>query len=291
MRKANYLFIFILLLSVSCKKTDLTPTWLIINEIKLTTNEPIEGVNSHDIIDAWVYLNNQPKGVWELPAEIPILEEGEFNILVYPGVVQNGTYGERITYPFYNQLSDVKVFKRGDTIVLDLTTSYESSVNFSGKENFEDTGSILNPDTEDDTTKMYNISKTNYPDIVKYGNNCGRIKLHTGDTVCRVLTDVSMNLPSGRIFMEFDYMNNNSFTVGIIAKTAFSTTILSPEYFVRAQDNNEMTWKKTYVDFSEYIGIQKANGSILFDFYFLAILDDENTEADIYIDNIKFVHY
>ena len=77
------LFIFSTVFILSgCKQDDITPSWLQIDYIGLTTNVVTEGENSHGITDAWVYMDGVALGVFELPARIPVLAEGthEFQI-------------------------------------------------------------------------------------------------------------------------------------------------------------------------------------------------------------------
>jgi hypothetical protein len=70
MKKITYLLI-VLVLS-SCQKEDTVdiPTYLKIDNIVLD-----EGNTTSIITDAWVYVNDQLQGVYELPAKFPVLEE------------------------------------------------------------------------------------------------------------------------------------------------------------------------------------------------------------------------
>ena len=69
--KKSILF-FILLFCFSCQKNDSNdiPTYIKINSIDFDGNETAK------ITDAWVYINDNLQGVYELPAEFPFLESG-----------------------------------------------------------------------------------------------------------------------------------------------------------------------------------------------------------------------
>ena len=97
MKKITY-FLIVLVLS-SCQKEDTAgiPTYIKIDNIALD-----QGNTTSNITDAWIYINGQLQGVYELPAKFPVLEQGNTDIKVYAGIKNNGISTERATYPFYN---------------------------------------------------------------------------------------------------------------------------------------------------------------------------------------------
>jgi hypothetical protein len=56
------------------------PTWTWA-DVSLNTSAS-EGSASHKITDAWVYVDDQLVGVWEVPSKIPALEAGEHTVKV-----------------------------------------------------------------------------------------------------------------------------------------------------------------------------------------------------------------
>ena len=81
MKKITYLLI-VLILS-SCQKEDTVdiPTYLKIDNIVLD-----EGNTTSIITDAWVYVNDQLQGVYELPAKFPVLEEDIQTVRIKAGI-------------------------------------------------------------------------------------------------------------------------------------------------------------------------------------------------------------
>lgn len=53
------------------------PSYVQIDTIKVQTRNADEGSKSHNIKDAWLFVNNQLVGPFELPMKAPVLEEGE----------------------------------------------------------------------------------------------------------------------------------------------------------------------------------------------------------------------
>ena len=282
--KYIYLFVFCTLLS-SCQD-DLTPSWLEVNSIDFITNVTVEGVNTHDIVDGWVYLDNKSLGVWEIPFRMPILEEGDHELKIYAGIKTNGISDTRTDYKFYKSYTQTISLTKEKTTEIKPVFKYKDGVIFEGKEDFEDTGTILNPDIDLDTTKIKIISKTDFPDIVKYGNNCGRIKLSSADTIVKVITNLNILIPSDRVYLEVDYFSTNSFTVAILDETSVVSNDIGA--FGGANSNPEK-WKKIYFDITEYV--HRNPNSTHFDYYILAILDKDKSESFIYFDNLKIVHF
>ena len=58
-------------------------------------------IEDANITDAWVTMDGINLGVFELPAQIPILDEGEHNFRISPGIKENGMSATRMIYPFY----------------------------------------------------------------------------------------------------------------------------------------------------------------------------------------------
>ena len=74
--KKIYFISFIFFAFVSCKKENLTPSYIKINDIELNSS------STEKITDAWVYIENQLQGVYELPAKFPVLETGNKEIRI-----------------------------------------------------------------------------------------------------------------------------------------------------------------------------------------------------------------
>ncbi len=288
MKQLFYILLVISLTLTSCNE-DITTSWLKIDSINLTTNVTIEGENSNDIVDAWLYMDNQPLGVFELPCEIPVLAEGKHSFIVYAGVKGNGSNGFRIKYPFYKTTEFDLTLIKGETVSYTPTVHYKSNVVFTGREDFEDTGIILNPNIDFDTSKIKIISVIDQPEIVKYGDNCGKIILTSLDTFVQVFTNLNIDLEKGDTFMELDYMNTNSFAVGLNSVSATNGANSEAYFAAVAQDESTLKWKKLYINITPYI--TNINQAVSFDFYIAGALDADKTSGYIYLDNIKIVQF
>ncbi|MFK8044343.1 MAG: hypothetical protein AB8B72_02520 [Crocinitomicaceae bacterium] len=287
--KTLYLSLISFLFLASCQE-DLTPAWLEIKTVNFTTNEPVEGPNSHDIVDAWVYIDNKEMGVWEIPFRMPVLQEGEHTLTVIPGIKISGQSSIRVTNNFYEAYTTTINLSKKETTTIVPTFGYKPTVNVIAKEDFEDTGVILNPDNTTDTTKFKIISKLDFPDIVKYGNNCGRLQVNESDTVARVITDLDLPIIQGKMYLEIDYLATNSFFIGILEETSSVNQIDQGPYAgAYRTDADEFEWKKIYFPLSDRTNLNAFANS--FEFYIYVPLDTGNQAGEVYIDNVKIVYF
>lgn len=285
-----FLSVLILLTCSACKKDDITPSWLKIDEISLYTDVSTEGENTHNITDAWIYMDGQSLGVFELPCKIPIIAEGTHDFIIYAGIQQNGISAERMKYPLYLPWESEIVLVKNDTVEVAPEVSYKSGLTFSLKEDFEDAGIDFNADVLSDTPIVF-MNSVDFPDIVQWGDRCGGVFLTPTDTMFKATTALNLNLPGGGspVFLEMDYMNTNSIAVGIIAENSGGTSDHGLYLLVNKQNAGEEVWKKVYIDLTEDVSFEINATS--FEIYFVALLDDSNTSGGfVYLDNIKIVH-
>lgn len=283
--------IFIASLFFGCKQKDITPSWLKINEFSLATNEALQGSNSHNIANVWLYMDNEPLGVFELPCKIPVLDEGEHTFRLFPGIINNGISNTRVRYPFYNEYEVNGTLVKNDTLELNPATTYKSATNFAFIEDFEDAGISFVKGPSSDTDFVF-ISTESHPDIVKYGDKCGGVFLNQTDSIFTVITESFMNLPKGGedVYLEIDYRNDNILGMGVLARYADgSSSQHTPLIYMNAQDPGEEVWKKIYIDLKEDVSFEIVAES--FEIYFLSVIDTDDNTGEIYIDNVKVVHF
>jgi len=125
MKKLSYLLIVLVLTSCQKEDTDDIPTYLKINNVALN-----EGSTTSNITDAWVYVNDQLQGVYELPAKFPVLEEEIQNVRIKAGIKVNGIASGRIAYPFYSSYYEDITFTPNETKTINPTVSYLDSIDF-----------------------------------------------------------------------------------------------------------------------------------------------------------------
>ena len=82
--------------------------------------------NSHQTNVAWVYYNDNPVGIFDLPATFPVITNGTGVLKVFPGVAADGENNDIINYLFYQSDTFTFVPQPGKTIVHEPITTYNT---------------------------------------------------------------------------------------------------------------------------------------------------------------------
>jgi hypothetical protein len=91
----------------SCRKfegSQTVPAYIHIDSITVNCDYFVYGANTSKITDAWVYVDDDAVGCFELPATFPVLKKGPHKVAIYGGIMSNGISAARAPYPFYKPL-------------------------------------------------------------------------------------------------------------------------------------------------------------------------------------------
>jgi len=277
------IFIFIITLCFSCKKSvsDLTPSYISIDSIGFVTNS-LQGSASHNITDAWIYLNDNVQGIYELPCKFPVLAEGMQKITIRPGIKINGIASTRMYYPFYKPIDYNINLVKDSTIHLSPVTSYNPAVVLAWMEDFEDGGISL----ERTSKSQVNIGTTSDLQEVFQGNYSAKIILDSNRTIFECYTIDSYVLNGNAInFLEFNYKNNCEVSIGVFVYSTNATIQRSVLVL-----NKSSIWKKIYVNLSNAVSenMTATNFKV-----FIGIQKDASSSENpvLYLDNLKLIHY
>lgn len=283
-----YFFLPLLFLLTACGKNNPDPSWLQINAWTLNANPNYggaEGSLNHNISEAWVYVNDEVMGVFQLPCKIPILKAGTFNIKIMPAIRNNGIASTKKIYPFLDIYEITGTLVQNQTLVLSPFTKYKDNISFT-IEDFEDINSSLIPDPNTSAT-TYQLSNTNLEWF--NGNYYAKINLNAVDSTWVAYTNWTSFIAKGKdAYLEVDYHTTNKIVTELI-EISPSGTVPRINYGMNAQDPSAVTWKKIYIDLKELIAAS-ASGAY-FEQGFIATLDSGKTNTEILIDNIKLVHF
>lgn len=295
MRTTIYLFSILFLLG-SCIKNNPDPSWIEVGTWKLVENPNSQnspGILTDNISDAWVYVNDELVGVFEVPFKIPILKDGDAEVKVYPAIRNNGISATKKIYPFLDAyVTNVNLVKN-ETVVITPITQYKNATQF-WIEDFEDaTYDIL-----EGTASLATIVRVNDPAVLNPEINdgfFGRISLdetinsYSGSTTANFNGSLVMNLPRGQeVYLEIDYHTTNAITTGVIA-VGSGGVVDNPYIQLNPQSESEVHWKKIYIDLREIVS--SSSTADYFEFSFRAILDEGDSSGEINIDNIKAVYF
>ncbi len=290
-RSLHIFFIFIFFSSLfffSCCKNDdkyLVPCYIRIDTIRLTVNPALasqEGSLSGNIVDAWVYVDNDLIGAFELPARFPVLKEGPHTLTVRAGIKVDGIAGSRADYPFYTSYARDVTLVRDSVITVSPVVQYKDNTIFDWMEDFENGHSSLVKSSRSDTSVLV----TSDPALVFEGNYSGIVHLDDMHTFFEALTQEAYDLPQdgSKVYLEMNFKTGIPFTAGVFAN----------EYDQSVQQavcilNPAQQWKKIYIDLTNAVDLY-YNSALDYNVFIGALYDGTVNDPVILIDNLKLLH-
>jgi hypothetical protein len=284
--------VFSLVLSfalLGCIKNNPDPSWLKINKWTLLSNSELSGEDgelTENISEAWIYIDDKPLGVFQVPCKIPILKSGSSNIKIFPAIKNNGISATKKIYPFLEVFEIQQELSQKDTLILNPKTKYKTNAKFKIYD-FEQTNLFLENDPN------YSLAKIQFDnfDLQPFnGNFYGRVTLNQKDSVWKAYTKEQMQFTKGKdVYLEMDYYNSNSILTGLIFVNKDGTTSNNPNIQLNAQNEPNLIWKKIYIDLKELIASSPNESNYLQSFQ--AFLNQGKSSSEIRIDNIKLVYF
>ena len=291
------LFAVLFVLVPSCTdKEEPIPAYLHIPLIELEVPaDGTQGSNAHDILDAWVYVNGQLIGVFEMPATIPILSSGSSRINVFAGVKDNGLTNKRIRYPFYRSFDTDMDLTPGTVDTLVPKIVYNQNAKFSWLEDFED-GSISLEKSGNFTTVDSLYITENPADVYAYNGTTnlrsGAADIPGGAHIFENRTVQSYALPrSGQdVYLELNFKCNTEIVIGLYPVTSNVVQEFPLVNLYSTLDEfGEMQWKKVYISLVADVNNPAYTGAEFKPF--ISAQTNKAQESKLFFDNIKLVHF
>ncbi len=286
MKRISILFILSLFV-LSCKKDQPEVAWLKIDKWILTSNpnaEHAQGEMSHDLTQVFVNMDGKSLGVYELPAKIPIIGDGIHEFVILPGIINNGISATKKRYPFLEQYKGSITLIKNDTVSINPTTKYYSSVKFL-IEDFESPSMQIDVATESTAT----LGRNNDPAFLKWGNKYGEVLLSDSAANISFVTTFGTVLPKlgSEVYLEFDYINTNSMLTNVVS-VGNGNYFEDPFILINPQNKNKAVWKHAYIDLKEIVSYRQTTPINEASFKF--VLDEGLNSSYFIIDNIKLVY-
>ena len=271
------------------KEKEDIPSYIQIDSAIVVTDAATQGSASHNITDAWIYINGKNVGTFEIPALIPLLNTGKTNLQIRAGIKMSGMVGMRPEYPYYTSYFDtldLPAYVDENSIVhITPTFRYADNTTFVLKEDFEAAGVCFEPTV----ASQGELTTTSVPGEVFVNTQqkeknvySGKVVLDEGKTFFEVLSNSSFDLPckgSNSTFLELNYKCTHKFYVGLNIGGSQRTVIL---YIVPTDQ-----WKKIYINLTPTL---VNNGISTGHRLFIGASVPEDEQAVFLFDNIKLIH-
>lgn len=308
MKIFRYLSVCIIVLVLfSCNKfkgSQEIPAYLRVEPWTFTTNYLIYGAATHAITDAWVYVDGNLLGCYEIQPHsdgdyvmVPILAKDTHRLQIYPGIKLNGMSSTRVEYPFYKPYIITRTLTPGTVDTVRPSTVYYSidstQMRFKREamEDFEDVNNIKLDSTVHSKTKIKQISHRNNPNAWLDPNDTlnhyrsGHVQLTDSINMFDIASKELRNLPAvgNYVMLEMDYKCDKDFLVGMYINSPQSGIMDKELYYLKATD----AWKKVYINFSPTI-TENFNAEYV-KFYFRGYQGEADT-TNFYFDNLKLIY-
>lgn len=266
----------------SCNKEKLKSpqaSFLVVDKADVSATSG-QGTNSHNITDIWFYVNGQFQGAYPVGNVMPIVASNDADIMMYPGIKNNGISTTRQPYIFYKAIEFNKNIEAGKTYTVSPIFEYKSGLSFVINDNFESTGSQFIP---------YSFSDSSYVLTTDPNKTFGGI----GKSVFISMSDAKPNagmesgsdfsLPSTGepVYLELNYKCNQQITVGVIGVNGSAQAER-----ISAAINPSSNWNKIYIQLTSSISSPPTYTRYK---VFIKAVKTTNT-PEIYIDNVKLIY-
>ena len=300
----SFLFLLVLTASVSsCRKFEgeqTVPAYIRIDTIGLVCDYYTYGANTHNFVDVWVYVDDDVKGCFELPATIPILKQGPHKVAIYAGIAVNGIKDSRADYPF-----TAPVIYENLNLVPDSVVTLVPMVSYWPAGPDENTHVRWMEDFDSGTVTMETTSQSDVPYIRVGGPQAwhdpegvhstysAKFVLNS-DTAqfCFANSEEFTDLPTkgSPCMLEMDYKCSDTCTVGIFYLLNYTVT---QEALVRlrptcAPGEEPTEWKKIYINLGPYfVDYEDAD---YFKVYLSSWFNRNDGPQYFYFDNLKIIY-
>jgi hypothetical protein len=280
----GFFIVLAALLFFSCEKESSRqeiPSYIRIDSVQLEDNINInEGTLSHNITDAWVYVNNQLIGTFELPATFPVLAKGEADIMIKAGIKLNGVASTRIPYPFFTEYRANSVTLTPETVTtMQPVVQYNETSSIPWHESFDNDN--LRMKQQGDTTLARITGQEAFD-----ASGSGRIVLQDSAMFFEATSDTGYVLPrnGNPVFLEMNFKTNHTLTTGLYADNPATSQQKAIVVL-----NKTATWKKIYINLTTTVlNTQQATSYRVF---LGTVRSPETEKAVIDIDNLKIIHF
>lgn len=254
------------------------PSYIRINAISLQINNSVtEGSSSQKITDAWVYVDGELIGGFEMPVSVPILKEGTHEILVLAGVKQNGLSSTRAIYPFYKGWSSTVTLTRGQVLEVNPVVEYYPTTNFMWMCDFDGAGTNINDNFGAWPGRLQEITGP-----MAFEAESGYVTLTTDTNEFYAQSSSSYTFDGGYdIYLEMNYACSQPFSVGL-----YNTT--NGNYIPWVEIGESTSWNKIYIRFNDALLSQPPGG--IYHVYIAMKKSESVSNPWLTIDELKLIN-
>ncbi|MDR1792808.1 MAG: hypothetical protein LBR36_05140 [Bacteroidales bacterium] len=273
------------------------PAYIYIDSVSVSTNFSEQGTASYRIPCVQLTVNGKDLGIYELPTLIPVLEEGDCEVIITACSYLNGISHLIPINPFYSLFTVRKTLISGQIDTITPAFTYAQNAVFALRESFEDAGMQFK-----EITGLPVLFKTQDSSLLFHYNNepntsSGIVRVSKNDSLpyFEIKTVTPLALNSDKAYMCYLEMNCKTTHTITIGAYLYATSSSYPTYQteiakINKSDNGQ--WRKVYINLtpsSEFTDQLAANMLKSYDIYISSILE-KGEEGEFLFDNLKVVY-
>lgn len=287
MKKHIFYFVFPLLFAVAgCDKPEPIPAYLQIEPFIINENG---GAAWHEITDGWLYVNNEFLGAYTLPATVPVLAEGESEVIVFPGVKENGIIYTPNIYQFMVRYETTVNLTPPEVTVIQPVTEYDAAaiIPWGDRGDFDGTSDVQFENRDGDDSTSFELTT----DGAFFGKSI-KMEVNTEHPTIEIASE-KVPLPTTaeqEVWLELHHNNNMPFTLILLSSTGASSEVGQAVYLF----NESEGWNKIYINLTDYlVATLQEDHKIAFR---VTLPKNEQgqytqTTGTVMVDNIRLVHF
>jgi hypothetical protein len=287
MKKA--IFFLVLLPFLSCKdEPEATPSYL---RLKPFAVSALGGAAWQDLSEGWLYVNGEFLGAYTLPSVVPVLASGDSEVILFPGVKENGITETPNIYFFLKRFDQNATLKPGEVVDIQPQTSYADNVTGPwdvNRASFDGSATVVLENRDDDAVNTFKLTTEG-----AFAGKCVLMELDSLHPLMSIATEQA-ELPVSRereVWLELHYRADLPFDLWLIGRDIFSGLETGQPVF---RFNKSETWNKTYLNLTQFlVGDPKDNYRL----NFRALLTKDNNgkwaqpNGAVRLDNIRLFHF
>lgn len=281
-----YLILPVLFLVAGCDKPEPVPAYLQIEPFVINENG---GAAWHQITDGWLYVNNEFLGAYTLPATVPVLAEGESEVVLFPGVKENGIIYTPNIYQFMTRYEKTVNLTPPDVTTIQPVTEYDAAaiIPWVDRGDFDGASDLQLENRDGDDSTGYVLTT----DGAFFGKSI-RMEVNTEHPTIEIATE-KVPLPTSaeqEVWLELHHNNDMPFTLYLLSSTGSSSEVVQAVY----RFNETEGWNKIYINLTEFL-IATLLEEHRLGFRVTLPKNDQGqysqTTGTVMLDNIRLVHF
>lgn len=252
------------------------PSYIQLDSPSVTITAGLQGTSNQKITDGWVYVDGTFQGAYEMPVTFPLLKQGTKNILISPGIIENGVSATRVQYPFFYTDTFSVNLEPKKTYSFHPQFKYRSNTLFLMNEDFESGNNFIK--LNGDTTFV----RVNDANVLE-GSFSGFMGLSDSMVFGECISSQVYDFPTdgSPVYIEMNYKCDHEFRVGVIAHTTGADV-----KFYQWNITAHADWNKIYLHLNDLL---QSLGTVNFNIVIEMIKSDSEPEARLWVDNIKLL--